>query len=153
MKKITGNTIVGFLFAAVAGITLYISNTTLKSTSAMGDPGPKMFPNAVCIAILILAVMIMVQSIFKSETPFKGALSTQEGRQGCKRMVLVLSDLALFLILWRYVPFLAAGMVFIFLLCMIFREKIMFSVIYSAAVTGSLYFVFVILLKVNLNIC
>lgn len=46
MKKITGNTIVGFLFAAAAGITLYISNATLKSASAMGDPGPKMFPNA-----------------------------------------------------------------------------------------------------------
>lgn len=44
MKKITGNTIVGFLFAAAAGITLYISNATLKSASAMGDPGPKMFP-------------------------------------------------------------------------------------------------------------
>lgn len=36
MKKITGNTIVGFLFAAAAGITLYISNATLKSASAMG---------------------------------------------------------------------------------------------------------------------
>lgn len=100
MKKITGNTIVGFLFAAAAGITLYISNATLKSASAMGDPGPKMFPNAVCIAILILSVIIMVQSVFKSEKPFKGALSTPEGKQGCTRMILVLSDLALFLILW-----------------------------------------------------
>lgn len=80
MKKITGNTIVGFLFAAAAGITLYISNATLKSASAMGDPGPKMFPNAVCIAILILSVIIMVQSVFKSEKPFKGALSTPEGK-------------------------------------------------------------------------
>lgn len=112
MKKITGNTIVGFLFAAAAGITLYISNATLKSASAMGDPGPKMFPNAVCIAILILSVIIMVQSVFKSEKPFKGALSTPEGKQGCTRMILVLSDLALFLILWRYVPFLAAGVIF-----------------------------------------
>lgn len=153
MKKITGNTIVGFLFAAAAGITLYISNATLKSASAMGDPGPKMFPNAVCIAILILSVIIMVQSVFKSEKPFKGALSTPEGKQGCTRMILVLSDLALFLILWRYVPFLAAGVIFIFLLCMIFREKLLFSIIYSAAVTGALYFVFTILLKVNLNIC
>ena len=127
MKKITGNTIVGFLFAAAAGITLYISNATLKSASAMGDPGPKMFPNAVCIAILILSVIIMVQSVFKSEKPFKGALSTPEGKQGCTRMILVLSDLALFLILWRYVPFLAAGVIFIFLLCMVFREKLLFS--------------------------
>ena len=55
-----------------------------------------MFPNAVCIAILILSVIIMVQSVFKSEKPFKGALSTPEGKQGCTRMILVLSDLALF---------------------------------------------------------
>ena len=106
-----------------------------------------------CIAILILSVIIMVQSVFKSEKPFKGALSTPEGKQGCTRMILVLSDLALFLILWRYVPFLAAGVIFIFLLCMVFREKLLFSIIYSAAVTGALYFVFTILLKVNLNIC
>lgn len=153
MKKITGNTIVGFLFAVAAALTLFISNSTIKSASAMGDPGPKMFPNAVCIVILFLSVIIMIQSVCKPVTPFKGALSTEEGRQGCTRMLLVLSDLALFLILWRYVPFLAAGMAFIFLLCMIFREKLLFSILYSAAVTGVLYFVFTILLKVNLNIC
>lgn len=153
MKKITGNTIVGFLFAVAAALTLFISNSTIKSASAMGDPGPKMFPNAVCIVILLLSLIIMIQSVCKPVTPFKGALSTKEGRQGCTRMLLVLSDLALFLILWRYVPFLAAGMAFIFLLCMIFREKLLFSILYSAAVTGVLYFVFTILLKVNLNIC
>lgn len=153
MKKITGNTIVGFLFAVAAALTLFISNSTIKSASAMGDPGPKMFPNAVCIVILLLSLIIMIQSVYKPVKPFKGALSTEEGRQGCTRMLLVLSDLALFLILWRYVPFLAAGMAFIFLLCMIFREKLLFSILYSAAVTGVLYFVFTILLKVNLNIC
>lgn len=153
MKKMTGNTIVGLLFAAAAGITLYISNITLKSASAMGDPGPKLFPNAVCIVILILSLIIVAESLLKPQTPFKGALSTAEGRQGCTRMILVLSDLALFLILWRYIPFLAAGMIFLFLLCMVFREKLLFSVLYSAGVTGTLYFVFTILLKVNLNIC
>ena len=153
MKKITGNTIVGFLFAVAASATLYISNKTLKSASAMGDPGPKIFPNAVCAAIIILSVIIMLQSVSKPLTPFKGALSTPERRQGCRRMLLVLAALALFLILWRYVPFLAAGMVFMFLLCMIFKERLLFSIIYSAAVTGVLYIVFTILLKVNLNIC
>ena len=153
MKKMTGNTIVGFLFAVAAGITLYISNSTLKSASAMGDPGPKLFPNAVCVVILILSLIIMIESLFKVERPFQGTFATPEGAQGFRRMVLVLSDLALFLILWRYIPFLPAGMAFLFLLCMIFREKLLFSVVYSAAVTGALYFVFTILLKVNLNIC
>lgn len=153
MKKITGNAVVGFLFAVAACATLLISHATLKSASAMGDPGPKMFPDAVCIVILILAVLIMAESFWKTEMPFKGTFATQESRQGCIRMLLVLSDLALFLVLWRFVPFITAGAAFMFLLCMIFREKLLFSIIYSASVTGVLYFVFTILLKVNLNIC
>lgn len=152
MKKITGNTIVGFLFAAAACVTLCISHATLKSSSAMGDPGPKMFPDAVCIAILILAVIIMAESFLTPERPFKGTLSNLEARRGCQRMLLVLSDMALFLILWRCVPFLVAGVAFMFLLCMIFKERLIFSIIYSSAVTGVLYFIFTILLKVNLNI-
>lgn len=152
MKKITGNTIVGFLFAVAACITLYISNTTLNSVSGTGDPGPKLFPNAVCVAILILSIVIMVQSFHKVELPFQGALSTPEGRQGCLRTILILADLALFLILWMYVPFLVAGIVFMFLQCMIFREKLLFSVIYSVSVPVVLYVVFTICLKVNLNI-
>ena len=119
----------------------------------MGDPGPKMFPNAVCIAILILSVIIMVQSVFKSEKPFKGALSTPEGKQGCTRMILVLSDLVAFSNPLEICAVSGGRGIFIFLLCMVFREKLPFSIIYSAAVTGALYFVFTILLKVNLNIC
>lgn len=152
MKKISGNTLVGILFAVAACIALYVTNTSLSSNSSMGDPGPRFFPNAVCAAVLIFAVVIIVLSLRKVERPFEGSLSTSERRQGVWRMVLILCDLALFLILWRNIPFLAAGMIFMFLQCMIFKEKLLFSVVYSAAVTGILYVVFTILLKVNLNI-
>ena len=152
MKKISGNTVVGFLFAAAACIALYVTNTTLTMNSAMGDPGPRLFPNAVCIAVLVLAVVIIIQSFLKPERPFEGALETEEGRKGALRMVLVLADLALFLVLWSHAPFLLAGVIFIFLQCMIFKEKLVFSVVYSLAVPGALYVIFTILLKVNLNI-
>lgn len=152
MKKISGNTIIGFLFAIAACIALYVTNTSIGANSAMGDPGPRLFPNAVCIAVLVLAVIIIIQSFLKVEHPFAGALSSPEKREGVFRMILIVADLALFLVLWQHLPFLAAGIIFMFLQCMIFREKLLFSVIYSVAVTGALYVVFVILLKVNLNI-
>lgn len=152
MKKISGNTIIGILFAIAACIALYVTNTTLSAASMMGDPGPRLFPNVVCLAVLVLAVIIIIQSLKKVEHPFEGALDTEEGKQGCQRMLLILADLALFLVLWRHAPFLLAGVIFIFLQCMIFREKLLFSVIYSLAVPGALYVVFTILLKVNLNI-
>ena len=102
----------------------------------MGDPGPKMFPNAVCIAILILSVIIMVQSVFKSEKPFKGALSTSEGKQGCTRMILVLSDLALFLNPLEDNVSVSGRAGVILSSCFVWssEKKLLFSIIYSAAV-------------------
>ena len=94
----------------------------------------------------------MIESVKKPEKRFAGIFESEEGKQGCIRAVLIFADLALFLVLWRFVPFLIAGMIFMFLQCMIFKEKILFSLIYSAGVTGVLYIMFSVFLKVNLTI-
>lgn len=151
-KKLSGNTFIGFLFVIVSGITLYIANTALPATAPAGDPGSRIFPSAICIAIMILAVIIMIQSIKNPEKKFEGTLSTKDGKESCIRAVLIFADLAMFLILWRYVPFFIAGVVFMFLQCMIFKEKLRFSIIYSVAITGVLYVMFSVFLKVNLTI-
>ena len=152
MKKISGNTVLGFLFFIVAGYTMYLTNTTLSSMAPAGDPGTRLFPNMICAAIMVLAVIIIIQSFKNPVRAFEGVFASEETRQSCYRMILIVADLALFLILWNYIPFLAAGMIFMFIQCMIFKEKILFSIIYSAAVTGVLYVMFSIFLKVNLNI-
>ena len=146
LKKLSGNTVIGLLFIIISGITLYIANTTLPATAPAGDPGSRIFPSAICIIILI------VQSVRKPEKAFAGTFASEDSKQSCIRAVLIFADLALFLVLWKFVPFLIAGMIFMFLQCMIFKEKLLFSVIYSAAVTGVLYVMFSIFLKVNLTI-
>ena len=148
LKKLSGNTVIGLLFIIISGITLYIANTTLPATAPAGDPGSRIFPSAICIIIMILGIILIVQSVRKPEKAFAG----EDSKQSCIRAVLIFADLALFLVLWKFVPFLIAGMIFMFLQCMIFKEKLLFSVIYSAAVTGVLYVMFSIFLKVNLTI-
>ena len=101
---------------------------------------------------MVLGVILMVESIRKPEKKFEGTFSTEDGKQSAVRAILIFADLALFLVLWKFIPFLIAGMIFMFLQCMIFREKILFSLIYAAGVTGVLYLMFSVLLKVNLVI-
>ena len=150
LKKLSGNTVIGLLFIIISGITLYIANTTLPATAPAGDPGSRIFPSA--IIIMILGIILIVQSVRKPEKAFAGTFASEDSKQSCIRAVLIFADLALFLVLWKFVPFLIAGMIFMFLQCMIFKEKLLFSVIYSAAVTGVLYVMFSIFLKVNLTI-
>ena len=151
LKKLSGNTVIGLLFIIISGITLYIANTTLPATAPAGDPGSRIFPSAICIIIMILGIILIVQSVRKPEKAFAGTFASEDSKQSI-RAVLIFADLALFLVLWKFVPFLIAGMIFMFLQCMIFKEKLLFSVIYSAAVTGVLYVMFSIFLKVNLTI-
>ena len=147
LKKLSGNTVIGLLFIIISGITLYIANTTLPATAPAGDPGSRIFPSAICIIIMILGIILIVQSVRKPEKAFAGTFASEDSKQSCIRAVLIFADLALFLVLWKFVPFLIAGMIFMFLQCMIFKEKLLFSVIYSAAVTGVLYVMFSIFLK------
>lgn len=131
---------------------MYIANTTLKATAPAGDPGSRLFPNLACGVIMLLAVIIIIQSFTTTSKAFAGIFANEDSKQSCIRALLILADLTLFLVLWNFIPFLAAGFIFMFLQCMIFREKLVFSLIYSAGVTGVLYVMFVIFLKVKLNI-
>ena len=152
MKKVNGNTVIGLIFLIAAGITMYIANTTLKASAPAGDPGSRLFPNLACGSIMLLAVIIIIQSFKKPSKAFAGILADEDRRQSCIRTLFILADLALFLVLWNFIPFLAAGFIFMFLQCMIFREKLVFSILYSAGVTGVLYVMFAVFLKVRLNI-
>lgn len=152
LKKITGDTIIGILFVLVAGILLYIANTTLPATAPAGDPGSRVFPSVVCGIIIILGIMIIIASLKNPQKRFEGVFDTEDGKESARRAVLIFADLALFLVLWKFVPFLISGIIFMFIQCMIFKEKLVFSIIYSVAVTGILYWMFSIMLKVNLVI-
>jgi len=152
MKRFTGDTFLGILIAAVCCVMLYVANTTLKAASSAGDPGPKLFPVASCIVVLILAIIVIIESIRKPKHAFTQLAQDPGKRKGLIQMLLVLASLLLFLVMWRFIPFLAAGIIFMLLLCMIFRMKPLFTIIYSLAVPGALYVVFVILLKVRLDI-
>ena len=151
MKRFSGNTLLGCLFGLAAIFGLIITNLTINAKSIMGDPGPILFPNLVCGAVFVLAVLIVIDSLKNVTKPFEGVFQDPEKKEGILRMVLIIADLALFLVLWQYITFLPAGIIFMFLQCMIFKEKPIFSIIYSVSVTGVLYVMFAILLKVNLN--
>lgn len=151
MKRLTGDTIIGILIALTAVGTLCAANT-LKGVSASGDPGSKLFPNIACIVILIFAIIIIIQSIIKPNYVFAGSFTDPVKRKSFLQTAMILAALGLFIIMWQYIPFLAAAIIWVFLMCMIFKQKLLFSVIYSVAVPGILYVAFTQLLSVRLDI-
>lgn len=152
LKKISGNTVIGLIFMIASAVVLYVANTTLPATAPAGDPGSRVFPSAICAILMILGLVLIIQSLKKPEKGFEGTFATEDSKRSCIRAILIFADLALFLLMWKFLPFLVAGIIFMFLQCMIFREKLLFSILYSVGVTGVLYVMFQICLKVNLTI-
>ena len=142
----------GLLFIAVAIVFILTRINTLPAKSPMGDPGARVFPIAVSIGIIAMAIVIIIQSLRNPIDGFKG-LKDPEGKQSATRALLVFCDLCVFLVLWRFIPFVIAGFIFLFVQCMIFREKLIFSIIYSGAIAGVLYAMSTFGLQVNLNLC
>ena len=142
----------GIVIAALCCVMIYIANTTIVATAPAGDPGPRIFPVASCVVVLVLAVLVIVQSLFNPKHAFRDLAVDPEKRRGLIQMLLVLASLLLFLVMWRFVPFLVAGVIFMALMCAIFRMKLLYTIVYSLAVPGVLYVIFAILLKVRLDI-
>lgn len=142
----------GVVIAALCCAMIYIANTTIAATAPAGDPGPRIFPVASSLVVLVLAIVITVQSLYKPKHAFRDLAVDPEKRRGLIQMLLVLASLLLFLVMWQLIPFLAAGIIFMLLMCIIFKMKPLYTIVYSVAVPGVLYVIFAILLKVRLDI-
>lgn len=67
-------------------------------------------------------------------------------------MVEVLAALAAFLVLWRFIPFLPAALLYVFALTRILKQPLKYSIIYTVVVVLVLYLIFSVGFKVRLNI-
>ena len=152
MKRANGDTVLGVVIAALSCVMMYIAYTTISATGPAGDPGPRVFPIASSLVVLALSILVIVQSMYKPKHVFRDLAVDPEKRRGLIQMLLVLASLLLFLVMWRLVPFLVAGIIFMLLMCIIFRMKLVYTIVYSVAVPSVLYVIFAILLKVRLNI-
>ncbi len=153
MKKFNGDTLVAALMGISAIVMLVLTQTTLSDASPAGDPGSRLFPMVSCIAILVFSIILVIQSIVKPK--MKEVVDDEmklEIRKGYKRMGMVFGTLVLFIIAWNFVPFLPAAIAFVFLMCMILKQKLLYSTIYSILVPSVLYFSFTMLLNVRLDI-
>ena len=68
------------------------------------------------------------------------------------QMVEVLAALAAFLVLWRFIPFLPAALLYVFALTRILKQPLKYSIIYTVVVVLVLYLIFSVGFKVRLNI-
>lgn len=152
MKKISGDTILSILIAALSVIMLYFTKTTISPNSPGGDPGAQLFPAAICVVLLIFSIILFVQSLRHPNHAFQGLFQNAAKRKSLIQAGLGFLALCLFLILWQLIPFVIACFIFVLLLCLILQQKPLFSFCYSLGVSLVLYIVFVQLLNVRLDI-
>ena len=68
------------------------------------------------------------------------------------QMLEVLVALAGFLIIWRFIPFLPAAMLYVFVLSRILKQPTKYSIPYTIIVVVVLYLIFSVAFRVKLNI-
>lgn len=145
MKKISRVTsVVFFLIAAYA---FYMASTF--PPGALGVPGPGYFPKILSVLVMILAIIEFVQSIKNSDdAPETGVklFSKENSRVWISLGLIIIYFIGLFTI-----GFIISTLIYLFVMLSYFKVKNIFiKVGVPIALTAVLYFVFTILLKVQL---
>ena len=150
-KKLSGDVIIGLGAIALALVFIIVAKG-MKFFLSDTDPGPIVFPIGAALAVIVLSLVLIVKSLCNPKEYLKGVFTDPEQKASFLRMLMMLGAMALFLVLWNVVPFLVACIPFTFALCMLFRQSLRFSIIYSLALSGIVYVVFVMILQVRLDI-
>ena len=114
-----------------------------------GVPGAGYFPIIAASGVTVFSVLLVVQGFMKPKEYFK--LSASQ-KSNLIQMVEVLVALAVFLVIWRFIPFIPAALLYVFALCLILKQPIKFSIPYTIGVVMVLYLIFSVAFKVKLNI-
>ena len=147
----SGDVFIGLAAIALALVFIFVAKG-MKFFLSDTDPGPIVYPIGAAIAVITLSVILIVRSLFNPKEYLKGVFTDPEQKKSFLRMLMVLGTMALFLVVWNLVPFLVACILFTFALCMLFKQSLRFSIIYSLALSGIVYVVFVMILQVRLDI-
>ncbi len=150
MKKRIFNSevIFGIIMIAVA-LYFIIASGSLPGATANGVPGSGYFPRIAAGGVIFFSVLLIIQGFRNPKTYF--ALDAAQ-KKNLVQMIEVLIALAGFLVLWRFIPFIPAALIYVFVLGLILKQPLKFSIPYTIIVVVVLYLVFSVAFKVKLNI-
>ncbi|MCF0261296.1 MAG: tripartite tricarboxylate transporter TctB family protein [Sphaerochaetaceae bacterium] len=148
-KILNADSIFGMIMLIIAITFIAIAQTSYPGMTKDGVPGSKTFPIVTGICVAFFSVLLIIDGIKKQNSYFE----LKEGqKKNLIQMLEVYGAIALFMILWNFVPFIVAAIALEVALCKILKLSWKFTIIYSVIVVVVLYVIFAIAFKVRLNI-
>lgn len=149
-KRIFNSDVIFGIIALLASIYFIVEGKKFPGTTPNGVPGSGFFPTIAAGGVIVLSVLLIIQGIRKPQSYFN---LTKEQIRNLIQMLIVFVVLAAFLVLWRFIPFLPAALLYVFALSRVLKQPLKYSIIYTIIVVLALYLIFSVAFKVNLNIC
>ncbi|MCI8423078.1 MAG: tripartite tricarboxylate transporter TctB family protein [Lawsonibacter sp.] len=148
--KLNKNQVFSVLLIAFAGFVIY-ETTQLQSlfAPASGDVGPRFFPMAAAVCLVICSIGKLVTESKRSDKPlFTG--------EGWRRVGIMFLLLVLYLVAMTWLGYLISTLVFTPLLVVAMKEERRLQpialVLFSVATTALLYVVFQMVIQVSLPV-
>ena len=159
MSKLKGDTIPGIaataLGAVVAAMTLSNPEKLCIAASAKKGfiPGPGFLPIVCAALMVILGICLMIRGLRQNGTVdyFK---TTPEIKANIKVVLLAALGLIVFLILWKVASklFILWVAIYTAYLCLLFKRSVLFTIIFTAVMTGLVYFMFMVGFSVTFRV-
>lgn len=159
MSKLKGDTLPGIV-STMLGVATAIYTLANPDKMSLGEPakkgfvpGPGFFPFACGCLLVVFGFFLIIRGITQNGKVnyFK---MTPEIKGNLKVLILVASGLIGFLILWKFFSklFILWIALYAVYLCMVFKRKILFTVIFTAVMTGLIYFMFMVGFSVTFRV-
>lgn len=149
MKKRIFNSEVIFGIIMILVSLYFIVSSQKFPAGANGVPGAGYFPTIAASGVIIFSVLLVIQGFRDPKTYFK---LDKAQIKNLIQMVEVLVALAVFLVLWNFIPFIPAALLYVLALCFILKQPWKFSIPYTIGLVLVLYLIFSVAFKVKLDI-
>lgn len=147
-----GDTIPGLLICGV-GIWFLVPGIGYGISSSTSDnvPGAGFFPVIIAAAVILFGLALFVKGLRDKGKASYFAMD-EEQKANIRPLFLTAAAILLFFVLWKFVHFVAAALVFCLFMNWVLRRGWKFSLIYSAIFIALIYCIFTIGLKVQFAI-
>lgn len=110
-----------------------------------GTPGPGFFPIIISSIVMIISIIQIIKSLKAKEKHFK---LDDEIRANLKPFFITVVAIIVYLILWKFITFFPATIIFLLVLNYIYKKSWKFNILFTAGLTLFVYFVFAKLFSV-----
>lgn len=147
-RKINADSIFGITTFLVA-VAFIARSLQFDGASKDGVPGAGYFPIVVSLMIILFSVLLIIDGIRKQNKYFE---IEEAKKQNLIQMLEVYGALVVFFVLWNFIPFVFAAIIFEVILCRILRCSWKFTILFSLISVIALYLIFNTAFKVRLDI-